>query len=174
MYNPIEISGFSPRFSHPPAHAQTFGGRFTADGRLSGPEAIQTISCDQSANTCTVPVPAPGAALVFVSAAAQAGDDPTATQTYSTTAVTNRVATMTVDPTALARSNGHMGDMPLAGTSKNGASTMATPSATLSTSHLLYLLLGIGLGLLCVLAISIWYGLRRTRAGYTDLRTATD
>ncbi|PIL25780.1 hypothetical protein GSI_11530 [Ganoderma sinense ZZ0214-1] len=122
---------------------QTFGGRFAADGRLSGTEVIQTINCDQSANTCTVTVPAPGAALVFVSAAAQAGDDPSATQTYSTTAVTNRVATMTIDPTALAHSNGHMGDMPLAGTSKGGANSATSTHAMLSYSRLFYLLFGL-------------------------------
>ena len=90
-------------------------------------------------------MPAPGAALVFVSAAAQAGDDPSATQTYSTTTVTNRVATMTVDPTVLAHSNGHMGDMPLAGTSKGGANGAVSTRATrtLSSSRLFYLLFGL-------------------------------
>ncbi|TBU60016.1 hypothetical protein BD310DRAFT_976178 [Dichomitus squalens] len=100
---------------------QTFGGRFAADGRLSGTEVIQTITCDQAANSCVVNVPAPGAALVFLSSGAQASETSKATHTYSTTAVTNPVATETVDPTALAHSNGNSGKFPLAGTSKGGA-----------------------------------------------------
>ncbi|TBU40508.1 hypothetical protein BD309DRAFT_967384 [Dichomitus squalens] len=76
---------------------QTFGGRFAADGRLSGTEVIQTVSCDQAANSCVISVPAPGAALVFLSSGAQASENPKVTHTYSTTAVTNPVATVTVD-----------------------------------------------------------------------------
>ncbi|KAI0744491.1 hypothetical protein C8Q76DRAFT_1775 [Earliella scabrosa] len=114
---------------------QTFGGRFEADGRLSGTEAIQTISCDQSANICVVPVPAPGAALVFISGDAQASVDPSATQTYSTTAVTNPAQTLTIDPTALARSNGHGGKIPLGGTSKGGLRNAALRAQGPCASH---------------------------------------
>ncbi|EJF60214.1 hypothetical protein DICSQDRAFT_155951 [Dichomitus squalens LYAD-421 SS1] len=74
---------------------QTFGGRFAADGRLSGTEVIQTVSCDQAANSCVIIVPAPGAALVFLSSGAQASENPKVTHTYSTTAVTNPAATVT-------------------------------------------------------------------------------
>ncbi|KAI0742960.1 hypothetical protein C8Q80DRAFT_1109278 [Daedaleopsis nitida] len=102
---------------------QTFGGRFQADGRLSGQEVIETISCDQTANTCVIPVPAPCAALVFLSADAQASADPAATQTYATTAVTNPAQTATIDPDTLAHSNGHTGGIPLSGTSKGGTTT---------------------------------------------------
>ena len=101
-------------------HSQTFGARFHCDGRLSGTEDIQTIQCDTTANTCQIPVPAPGVALVFISSDAQGVTDPTTTQTYSTTAVTNPAQTLTIDPTALARSNGHGGKIPLGGTSKGG------------------------------------------------------
>ena len=101
---------------------QTFGGRFAADGRLSGTEVVQTISCDQNANTCVIPVPAPGAALVFISSDAQSSSDPSTTQTYATTAVTNPAQSINIDPTALANSNGRSGGTgPLAGTSKGGA-----------------------------------------------------
>lgn len=106
---------------------QTFGGRFQADGRLSGQEVIETISCDQTANTCVIPVPAPGAALVFLSDDAQASVDPAATQTYRTTAVTNPAQTASIDPDALARSNGHTGDIPLSGTSKGGLTAETKP-----------------------------------------------
>ncbi|RPD77290.1 hypothetical protein L226DRAFT_505448 [Lentinus tigrinus ALCF2SS1-7] len=111
---------------------QTFGGRFQVDGRLSGQEVIQTIKCDQSANTCVIPVPAPGAALVFVSNEAQASSDPKATQTYSTTSVTNVIQTLTIEPSVLSHSNGHSGNFPLSGTSKGGA------NAALCSHHIDY------------------------------------
>ncbi len=68
-----------------------------------------------------VPVPGPGAALVFVSNEAQASSDPNASQTYSTTTVTNAIQTLTIEPSVLAHSNGHSGNFPLSGTSKGGA-----------------------------------------------------
>ncbi|KAI0673206.1 glycoside hydrolase superfamily [Trametes maxima] len=112
---------------------QTFGGRFQADGRLSGSELIQTIACDQNANTCQIPVPAPGAALVFLSNNAQSGADP-ATMTFSTTAVTKAIETLTIDASALATSNGHAGKFPLSGTSKgsSGGATALTVPLSLS------------------------------------------
>ncbi|KAI0742961.1 hypothetical protein C8Q80DRAFT_1123075 [Daedaleopsis nitida] len=101
---------------------QTFGARFQGDGRLSGSEVIQTITCDQSANTCVIPVPAPGVALVFVSSAAQGAVDPTHTETYSTTAVTKTKNTVTIDPSVLATSNGNSGkDRKLSSTSQGSS-----------------------------------------------------
>ncbi|EIW56404.1 uncharacterized protein TRAVEDRAFT_72998 [Trametes versicolor FP-101664 SS1] len=108
---------------------QTFGGRFQADGRLSGQEFVQTITCDQGANTCQIPVPAPGVALVFLSSDAQTNADPT-TMTFSTTAVTKAAETLTVAASALATSNGHGGKLPLSGTSKGssgGATAIGVP-----------------------------------------------
>ncbi|TBU40507.1 hypothetical protein BD309DRAFT_870161 [Dichomitus squalens] len=103
---------------------QTFGPRFQVDGRLIGQEIIKEIPCDQTANTCTIPVPAPGAALVFLSSDAQNNADSVVTQTYSTTSVTNRLATATLFPSAIAQSNGHRGaDFPLSGTSQGGETT---------------------------------------------------
>ena len=87
---------------------QTFGGRFECDGRLSGTENVQTVTCDTGANTCAITVPAPGVALVFVSDTAQAAEDPT-TQTFSTSAVTKTANTVTIDPSVLATSNGMSG-----------------------------------------------------------------
>ncbi|TBU60015.1 hypothetical protein BD310DRAFT_947603 [Dichomitus squalens] len=102
----------------------TFGPRFQVDGRLIGQEIIKEIPCDQTANTCTIPVPAPGAALVFLSSDAQNNADSVVTQTYSTTSVTNRLATATLFPSAIAQSNGHRGaDFPLSGTSQGGETT---------------------------------------------------
>ncbi|TBU39715.1 hypothetical protein BD309DRAFT_1021947 [Dichomitus squalens] len=118
---------------------QTFGGRFAADGRLSGTEVIQTVTCNQATNSCLINVPAPGAALVFLSSDAQAQENPKATHTYSTTAVTNPVATETVNPTALANSNGNSGTS-LAGTSKGGANGANHHFTSLSVSWLSVLL----------------------------------
>ncbi|OJT11294.1 Beta-glucuronidase [Trametes pubescens] len=112
---------------------QTFGGRFQADGRLSGQEFIQTITCDQGANTCQIPVPAPGAALVFLSSDAQTNADPT-TMTFSTTAVTKAAETLTVAASALATSNGHGGKLPLSGTSKGSSGGAAAIGVPLSLS----------------------------------------
>ncbi|KAI9058696.1 glycoside hydrolase family 79 protein [Trametes sanguinea] len=106
---------------------QTFGGRFEADGRLSGTEVIQTIQCDTNANTCDIPVPAPGVALVFVSSDAQNAADPSETQTYATTAVTKTANTVTIDPSVLATSNGQSGaDRQLSSTSKGSSSAGRT------------------------------------------------
>ncbi|KAJ2987301.1 hypothetical protein NUW54_g9464 [Trametes sanguinea] len=109
---------------------QTFGGRFQSDGRLTGSELVQRITCDQGANTCQIPVPAPGAALIFVSSDAQSSIDPT-TVTFSTTAVTKAIETLKIASSALATSNGNRGNVPLSGTSKgsdrNGASAFSVP-----------------------------------------------
>ncbi|CDO77500.1 Glycoside Hydrolase Family 79 protein [Trametes cinnabarina] len=123
---------------------QTFGGRFQSDGRLSGTEFVQKITCNQGANTCQIPVPAPGAALVFVSRDAQSSGDPT-TVTFSTTAVTKAIETLRIASSALATSNGHSGgDFPLSGTSKGskgGASALRIPLTLVLASFMGALLL---------------------------------
>ncbi|KAG6331398.1 hypothetical protein ID866_7691 [Astraeus odoratus] len=98
---------------------QTFGDVFSSDGRLTGSIDIQTITCDQANNVCNVKVPAPGAALVFLSDEALQESDPGPTMTFPTTAYTKVHNTATIDPSVLATSNGNkgMGDM-LAGTSQ--------------------------------------------------------
>lgn len=64
---------------------QTFGGPFEADGRLTGPESIVTLPCDQTNNVCAIQVPAPGAALVFLNGQALQESEQTTTQTFATT-----------------------------------------------------------------------------------------
>ena len=87
---------------------QTFGQYFESDGRLTGDYHIETVTCTNN-NTCTVTVPAPGIALVFIT------DDPdnlwggNPDQTYTTTAYTQTFNTATVNPSELANSNGHSG-----------------------------------------------------------------
>ncbi|RDX49745.1 hypothetical protein OH76DRAFT_1403331 [Lentinus brumalis] len=101
---------------------QTYGARFQCDGRLTGTEVIQTINCDTTANTCQIPVPAPGVALVFISPDAQGATDPPTTQTYSTTAVTKVKNTVTIDPSVLATSNGDSAKDRAAGSTSQGSS----------------------------------------------------
>ncbi|TBU60077.1 hypothetical protein BD310DRAFT_359432 [Dichomitus squalens] len=59
---------------------QTFGGRSAADGRLSGTNVIQIVTCNQAANGCVVNASAPRP-LVFLSSDAQAEENPKATRT---------------------------------------------------------------------------------------------
>jgi len=114
---------------------QTFGGTFSSDGRLQGEQNVQTINCNQTANTCQVQVPAPGFALVFLSSAAFSESNPSTTKTFATTALTKTANTATINAGVLATSNGHSGSTwRLASTSKgswNGARSVAIPSASM-------------------------------------------
>ena len=103
--------------------SQTFG---DSDGRLEGTQSIQTISCSPP-GTCTIPVPAPTAALVFLSASSSAltENSGSASHTFPTTVLTETVGTATNNPSVLATLNGHTGmDSPdeLDSTSKGGFS----------------------------------------------------
>ena len=69
------------------------------------------MSCDQGANTCAIRVPAPGAALVFFSDAAQAAADSTSGPTTFATSVVTQRNTATIDRAVLATSNGQSGKM---------------------------------------------------------------
>ncbi|KAF5386537.1 hypothetical protein D9757_005918 [Collybiopsis confluens] len=99
---------------------QTFGSNFESDGRLEGTEIIETISCDQTAQICSVSVPAPGAALVFLTdkSTETAG---AASTTFATTVETRTINTATVDPSVLATSNGRNGSLPMGSSSKGSA-----------------------------------------------------
>ena len=71
---------------------QTFGDKFSSDGRLVGNESITTVQCDTTNNVCPIKVPAPAVALVFFNDQALQEITPTSTQTYATTAVTRTVS----------------------------------------------------------------------------------
>ncbi|EMD31069.1 glycoside hydrolase family 79 protein [Gelatoporia subvermispora B] len=86
---------------------QTLGNRFQGDGTFQGDEQLVTIPCNQTAATCLIPVPAPGAALVFLSEAALSEGTPTTTQTFPTTAMTKSINTASVAASVLATSNGN-------------------------------------------------------------------
>ncbi|EJD02698.1 uncharacterized protein FOMMEDRAFT_140601 [Fomitiporia mediterranea MF3/22] len=89
---------------------QSFGGPFESDGRMQGQEMIYTYQCDQANNVCAIPVPAPGAALVFLNSDALSESGPKTTQTFATTAAATAAAnTATVDQAVLATSNGRGG-----------------------------------------------------------------
>ncbi|KAF7974485.1 hypothetical protein HWV62_12034 [Athelia sp. TMB] len=111
---------------------QTFGGNFESDGRPQGSLDIQTITCDTTANTCQIKVPAPGFALVFLNDAVLSEVTPQSPQTFATTAYTRKIHTATVDPSVLATSNGHSGSSrgPLMNTSKGALGTTGSACRT--------------------------------------------
>ncbi|EDR09602.1 glycoside hydrolase family 79 protein [Laccaria bicolor S238N-H82] len=87
---------------------QTFGANFESDGRPQGTLDVQTVQCDQTANTCSITVPAPGVALVFLTDAALTEvTDAAPSTTFSTTFLTKTGNTLTIDPSVLATSNGY-------------------------------------------------------------------
>ncbi|KIJ62902.1 glycoside hydrolase family 79 protein [Hydnomerulius pinastri MD-312] len=88
---------------------QTFGGTFASDGRPTGSLSIQTIPCDTTSSTCTVPLPAPCIALIFLTPTAFSESNPSTIQTFATTAYTKTVNTATINPSVLATSNGMNG-----------------------------------------------------------------
>ncbi|KAJ7292155.1 glycoside hydrolase family 79 protein [Mycena rebaudengoi] len=97
---------------------QTFGGNFDSDGRPMGDEVIESFPCDQDTKTCTVRVPAPGFALVYLTDSVYS-DKQDPPQTYATTARTKLHNTATIPPEVLATSNGQrQGVLALAGTSR--------------------------------------------------------
>ncbi|KIM41886.1 glycoside hydrolase family 79 protein [Hebeloma cylindrosporum] len=104
--------------------SQTYGENFESDGRPLGTENIETITCSSATGSsiCTIKVPAPGVALVFLTSETAAAPS----QTFSTTALTKTRNTATVAPSVLATSNGHSGmanelGSTSPGSNKNGA-----------------------------------------------------
>ena len=110
---PIAAHTSSAAVSHPTRlPPQTLGGRFQVDGRWKGAEVVQTVPCDQTTNACTIRVPAPGVALVFISddaKSAVSSIDSQPTATFSTSVATRAQQTASIDPSVLATSNGMNG-----------------------------------------------------------------
>lgn len=96
-----------------------------SDGRLNGTLDVKTIQCDQTANTCTVPVPAPGFALVFLTSQALNDVTPTSTLTFPTTVQTGKNHVY-IDPSMLATSNGHSGMEQVRGATSQGSVSAAS------------------------------------------------
>jgi hypothetical protein len=82
---------------------------------------VTTIECNQSANTCSIPVPAPGFALVFLTSNALRAVSPSSTVTFPTTAYTRHGNTVSIDPSMLATSYGHTGMEDLHGATSQGS-----------------------------------------------------
>ncbi|KAG8991071.1 hypothetical protein FRB90_001480 [Tulasnella sp. 427] len=101
---------------------QTFGPQFMSDGRLQGDLQVDTVQCDSAAGTCSVRVPGPGVALVFLtdSAVQSSGAEVSQVQTFATTTTTHRVMP-TIDQAELMSSNGRNGSVPIGSTSKQSA-----------------------------------------------------
>ncbi|KAG8954560.1 hypothetical protein FRC00_005806 [Tulasnella sp. 408] len=101
---------------------QTFGSQFMSDGRLQGDLEIIEIQCNTADGTCSVPVPGPSVALVFLtdSAVENSGADITQAETFATTVTTGK-SFPTMDQADLMRSNGRSGKDPLGTTSKSSA-----------------------------------------------------
>lgn len=109
---------------------QTLGAALKSDGRLNGTLNVTTVQCDQSDNTCSIPVPAPAFALVFLTSDSLQAVSPTSTVTFATSATTNTGSNIYIDPSMLATAYGHSGMENVRGAtspgSLSGASTLHT------------------------------------------------
>jgi len=113
---------------------QTFGGDFDSDGTFQGTESIQTVPCTPSISSttdsplanCTISVPAPGFALVFLSpqSLAESNDLPSSERTFATTSVSGTASAALVAPGVLETSNGHTG-----GTRRLGSTSKESSAA---------------------------------------------
>ena len=100
--------------------------RCFVDGRWIGEETIQTVACDQAAGTCSIDVPAPGFALVFLDNNALADSEPTSTQTFPSTTCTAgaaRCRSMGYEPPETATPG-------LPGSKSSSSSTPPVPSSS--------------------------------------------
>jgi hypothetical protein len=134
---------------------QTLGANFQSDGRLQGEQNVVNVPCDATTNICTVTVPAPGFALVFLNDQAYTDSTPSGeTITFATTAGTRTINTATIDPKVLETSNGHSGKdrANLRSTSKGSS---PNSSSTLREGLVNVLLTGLGAGFGAVLFASL-------------------
>jgi len=127
---------------------QYFGGApFASDGRIEGTEFIYEFACDTTNNVCPITVPAPGAALVYLSDQAQTETEPTGTVTFATS-YTKGHASATLDPSVLATSNGRGGQsFNGLGSTSPGSSSGATRIGVGSAVTVACVLLGWFLGM---------------------------
>jgi hypothetical protein len=118
------------------SHTQTFGGVQASDGRLNGTLNVTTIACNQAANTCSIPVPAPGVALVFLTQDALNAVSPTSTVTFPTTATRGSTTHIYINPTMLQTSYGHTGMRNVYGATSQGSysSAVSTRCTVLSSA----------------------------------------
>ncbi|KAF8162004.1 glycoside hydrolase family 79 protein [Pholiota molesta] len=103
---------------------QTFGGNFESDGRPMGAENITSVPCGTTTpGVCTIRVPAPGVALVFLASTGAAAMDTAGapSTTFSTSSVTKAHNTVTVAASVLATSNGRGGANQQLGSTSSGS-----------------------------------------------------
>lgn len=105
---------------------QTLGNALESDGRMNGTLNVTTVQCDQTANTCSIQVPAPAVAVVFLSSDSLKAVSPTSTVTFPTTAMTQTGNKIYIDPNMLATSNGHSGMGNVRGATSPRSSNSAT------------------------------------------------
>ncbi|KAJ7757813.1 glycoside hydrolase family 79 protein [Mycena maculata] len=98
---------------------QTLGSPFQSDGRLTGTEQVETVTCN-SDNTCDIQVPAPGFALVFLADVSADAESYTDVKTFPTTILTNTQDTISINPSVLATSNGNAGANFIEGSTSQG------------------------------------------------------
>lgn len=128
--------------------AQTLGDVQASDGRLNGTLNVTTIACDQAANTCSIPVPAPGFALVFLTDGALSAVSPASTVTFPTTATRTSTSThIYIDPSMLATSYGHSGMRNVRGATSQGSFSSAV-STRCTVLSIAFALLASALGML--------------------------
>jgi hypothetical protein len=122
---------------------QTLGEPLKSDGRMNGTLNVTTIQCDQSANTCTIPVPAPAFALVFLTPDSLKAVSPTSTITFATTA-TSSGRNVYIDPNMLATSNGHAGMQNVRGATSPGSISAASTLHTAISGALVLFVSALG------------------------------
>ena len=92
---------------------------------------MTTVQCDTTANTCSIPIPAPCFALVFLTRDALSAISPASTVTYATSTQTRTANTIYIDPAMLATSYGHSGMENVRGATSSGSSGAARMRGTL-------------------------------------------
>ncbi|KAG6827198.1 hypothetical protein H0H92_012825 [Tricholoma furcatifolium] len=139
--------------THQPTNQpQTFGANFGSDGRPMGDLNITTIQCDTTNNVCTIPVPAPAFALVFLSSSALNEPGAGASTTFATTVQTKTRNTVTIDQAVLATSNGGYGKR--IGSTSAGSTSAAEGVRLGGASRVGMVVLGMVVGVLGALGVA--------------------
>lgn len=122
---------------------QTLGNQLEVDGRFRGKLNVTKIDCNTGTNTCVVPVRAPGFALVYIDSTSEALSLGQATETFATTAYTQKHNTVTYEPSTISLSNGHSGGQhpEFMGTSPGDSSSAVSQRSTILSSSVLLLFL---------------------------------
>lgn len=132
--------------------SQTLGNQYASTGALFGTQTTITVPCDAASHTCTIPVYAPSVAIVFLSQQALAASGPAigsadAKKVFLTTAwKSGAVGTQTVNPAALATSNGRGGMGTQSGSTSDGQKSGADRNSNAA---------GMALGLIGLVAVGL-------------------